>query len=50
MARPPKDLTKPIPYFPGVPPTANSSQAEVVRAVWDELRRIAEAVNNPPKS
>lgn len=49
MARPPKDLKNPIPYFPGVPPVGTSSQAEVIRAVWDELRRISEALNNPKK-
>lgn len=44
MARPPKDLSKPVPYIPAPPPTDNTSQADLTRAVWDELRRIADAI------
>lgn len=44
MARPPKDLTKPIPYVPAPPPVTGTPTPEVVRATWDEFRRIAEAL------
>lgn len=48
MARPPKDLKQPIPYTPAPPPVPGTSQQDLTRAVWDELRRIAEALSNPP--
>lgn len=49
MARPPKDFKQPVPYVPAPPPVDGSPPADVTRAVWDELRKISQALNNPPK-
>jgi hypothetical protein len=44
MARPPTDRSKPLPYTPAPPPVAGARPEDVTRAVWDELRKIAEAL------
>ena len=44
MPRPPKDLSKPMPYTPAPPPVAGTKPEDVTRAVWDEFRRIAESL------
>lgn len=48
MARPPVDRTKPIPYTPAPPPQPGTPPDEVTRAVWEELRRIAQALGQVP--
>ncbi len=44
MARPPVDRTKPVPYVPAPPPVKGTEPDQLTRAIWDELRRIADAI------